>query len=128
MLRTELPSLPRQTWRPTFTGAPAGSEVNKLFSRPLEWRKCHLEGKIHTPPSEIKHPDFSVNMFQLGHQYAAGRGRGLEFRQFEDKQRSVNQTRLAYLLPVVTAGCPSVNQIPGKPKCYFSRLLQGREQ
>lgn len=81
---TELPPLPRQTCRPTYTGAPAGSEVNKWFSRPLEWRKCHvccrLEGKIHTPRSEIKHPECSVNMFQPGRQYAAGRGRDLEFQ------------------------------------------------
>lgn len=81
---TELPPLPRQTCRPTYTGAPAGLEVNKWFSRPLEWRKCHvccrLEGKIHTPRSEIKHPECSVNMFQPGCQHAAGRGRDLEFQ------------------------------------------------
>lgn len=130
MLRTELPSLPRQTWRPTYTGAPAGSEVNKWFSRPLEWEKCHLEGKIHNPPSEIKHPEFSVNMFQPGRQYAAGRGRGLEFRQFDDKQQQqyVNQTLLLVYYQLSQLVRSSVNQIPIKPKCYISGFLQGHER
>lgn len=39
-----------------------------------------LEGETRTPPSEINHPELSVNTFQPRRQYAAGRGRDLEFR------------------------------------------------
>ena len=68
----------RQTCWPTYPGAPAGERLNKLFTRPLECFKGHvcycLWKKIHTPCSEIKHPE-CLWLYQSACQYAVGVGK-----------------------------------------------------